>query len=256
MLDGKLGSGKSVLLANVVDDISLEVMHIKPIVTYFFCEVDILESLNAQTVVGSLLGQVLNALPDSPAFDKILGSSDLTREASELVDLLVHIMPNDRPLFIILDGVQNCLEQDFVEILSILKRLQGILKVYLCVSRRFDGREFVVDGTVHKFNIPENNPDIDQFIHSELVMSIQNDKLVLGDPTLSLEIQEALQKGAQGMFLWVALQFEALYQEHTDAAIREALKNLPKTLVETFARILRLSKSSSYSKYQESLFNL
>src|SRR5947209_4493874 len=51
---GKLGSGKSVLLANVVDDLHLHIQSENIAVAYFFCRYDIPESLRARTVIGSL----------------------------------------------------------------------------------------------------------------------------------------------------------------------------------------------------------
>jgi len=44
---GKLGSGKSVLLANIVDDLNLYVNGKNIPVAYFFCRYDVFESLDA-----------------------------------------------------------------------------------------------------------------------------------------------------------------------------------------------------------------
>ncbi|KAL8325300.1 hypothetical protein RB597_008523 [Gaeumannomyces tritici] len=61
----------------------------------------------------------------------------------------------------------------------------------------------------------------------------------MGEPGLILEIQDALVRGAHGMFLWVALQIESLCSAKTDEAIRQALADLPKDLPSTFSRILQ-----------------
>ncbi len=61
---GKLGSGKSVLLANIVDDLHLHVQSKDIVVAYFFCRYDIPESLKAWTVIGSLARQLLRPIPD------------------------------------------------------------------------------------------------------------------------------------------------------------------------------------------------
>ena len=49
---GKLGSGKSVLLANIVGDLSLSTAKEPPLVAYFFCRHDIPEGLRARTILG------------------------------------------------------------------------------------------------------------------------------------------------------------------------------------------------------------
>ena len=50
MYIGKLGSGKSVLLANIVDDLNLHVRSKNIVVAYFFCRHDIPESLKARSL--------------------------------------------------------------------------------------------------------------------------------------------------------------------------------------------------------------
>lgn len=57
------------------------------------------------------------------------------------------------------------------------------------------------------------------------------------------------------MFLWVALQIESLCAAKSDEAIHLALKDLPKSLPETFSRILQ--KSGELGKhYQTQIFKL
>ena len=69
-------------------------------------------------------------------------------------------------------------------------------------------------------SIPEENSDIEAFIEAELKSCIESKELVIGDPTLILEIRDALLEGSQGMFLWVALQIKSLCVMKTDDAIR------------------------------------
>jgi hypothetical protein len=49
--------------------------------------------------------------------------------------------------------------------------------------------------------IPDDNPDIEVFIGAKLESCIESKKLVIGNPALILEIQDALLKKSQGMFL-------------------------------------------------------
>ncbi|KAH7183897.1 hypothetical protein BKA60DRAFT_670559 [Fusarium oxysporum] len=55
---GKLGSGKSIVLANMVDDLYIHRQG-NPPVAYFFCRHDVPESLRARTILGSLARQLL-----------------------------------------------------------------------------------------------------------------------------------------------------------------------------------------------------
>jgi hypothetical protein len=94
--------------------------------------------------------------------------------------------------------------------------------------------------------MPDDNPDIEAFIEADLERCLCQKRLNLGDPKLVLEIQDALLKGAQGMFLWAALQIQSLCDMTTDQAIRQALADLPKDLSETFSRILQRARKADH----------
>ncbi|RYO84634.1 hypothetical protein DL766_005642 [Monosporascus sp. MC13-8B] len=182
---GKLGSGKSVLLANIVDDLNLHVQNL--------------------TVVEEFIDETASVL----AFERVF-------------KILQRALPPDF----------KALEAGIVPGLSL--------------------EQFAKHSTIA---IPEDNPDIEGFISAELERRLESGKLIIGDPTLILEIQDTLLEGAQGMFLWVALQIESLCAAKTDEALRQALTDLPKDLPETFSRILRRSGELG-TNYQTRTFEL
>ncbi|RMJ29022.1 hypothetical protein PHISP_00102 [Aspergillus sp. HF37] len=100
-------------------------------------------------------------------------------------------------------------------------------------------------------SIPEDNPDIGHFIDAELQNCLEAQTLTLGDPTLIARIRDVLLQGAQGMFLWVALQITSLCASRTDEDIQEALENLPRDLPETFSRTLQRSRKSEDDDLQK-----
>lgn len=81
---GTVGAGKSVLLANMVDDIFTYQTH--AIVTYFFCKHDIQSSLQADTIIQSLIRQILGQQlkQDWTPNDLGLGSDLLSRPYLDL----------------------------------------------------------------------------------------------------------------------------------------------------------------------------
>jgi ankyrin repeat domain-containing protein 50 len=245
---GKLGSGKSVLLANIVDDLNLHVESKNITVAYFFCRHDILASLKAQTVLGSLARQLLGPLPDLTNVAKLVkDATSSSLESWKLSKILQSALPPNHKAYFILDGHE-------------LGKLQRTISLLLCVSLRVDPSsafEFSSEQLVStKITlIPEDNPDIHTFIGAELERCINSREVVLGHPALVLEIRDALRKGSQGMFLWVALQIKSLCSMKTDDAIRQALADLPRDLSETFSRILRRSDGSGES-YQKRIFEL
>jgi predicted transcriptional regulator len=61
---GKLGSGKSVVLAQIVGDLVVEPTTGPCTVAFFFCRHDIRDGLLADTVIRSLARQLLRPIPD------------------------------------------------------------------------------------------------------------------------------------------------------------------------------------------------
>lgn len=243
---GKLGSGKSVLLANIVDDINLYVYDKGIAVAYFFCRHDIPESLNAGTIIGSLVRQLLLPIPDLAMVAKFLDDTTLALDFDRLFNLLRRALPSTYKAYFILDGLDECGDNERNQLILQLRKLQGTFTMLLCISFRLEPdnalklslEEFTAPTSI---SIPEDNPDIELFIQQELEFCIESRKLVIGNPTLILEIRDALLQGSQGMFLWVALQIISLCAMKTDASIRQALLDLPNDLSQTFTRILARS---------------
>jgi ankyrin repeat domain-containing protein 50 len=244
---GKLGSGKSVLLANIVDNLNLHIRSKNVVVAYFFCRHDTLESLKARTVIGSLARQLLHPIPDLAIVAELLDETSLALDFERIFSLLQRALPPNCKAYFILDGLDECDYAERKVLIQQLRKLQEIFTLLLCVSFRLEPNNALKLGS-EQFaaaivtSIPNDNPDIEAFIGAELESCIESKKLVIGNPALILEIQDALLEKSQGMFLWVALQIESLCAMKTDDAICQALADLPKDLSEMFSRILRRSE--------------
>ncbi|KAH6696537.1 hypothetical protein BKA61DRAFT_448954, partial [Leptodontidium sp. MPI-SDFR-AT-0119] len=257
---GRLGSGKSVLLANIVDDLNLYVQSKDSAVAYFFCRHDIPESLNAGTIIGSLVRQLLRPITDLEMVPKFLDDTTSAPDFELLFSLLRCNLPSTYKAYFILDGLDECDYEERKKLILQLRQLQDAFTILLSVSFRLEpdnalklsSEEFA---TPRCISIPEDNPDIEDFIDKELENCVESKKLVIGNPTLILEIRDALLHGSQGMFLWVALQIISLCAMKTDDAIRQALVDLPKDLSETFARILARSEVAG-QPYQRRILEL
>ncbi|KAI9760034.1 MAG: hypothetical protein M1840_002750, partial [Geoglossum simile] len=249
---GKLGSGKSVLLANIVDDINLHVQSKSHTVAYFFCRHDIPESLKARTIFGSLARQLLRPIPDLAMAAEILDETTSATDFERIFTLLQRTLPPDHKAYFILDGLDECDYAERKTLIQRLRKLQETFTLVLCASIRLDlknasilsSEQFIATRIT---SIPDENPDIEAFIEAELASCIESGGLVVGDPRLILKIQDALLEGSQGMFLWVALQIKSLCFMKTDNAILQALADLPKDLSETFSHILLRSEASGKS---------
>lgn len=258
---GMLGSGKSVLLANMIDDLNLHAHGSRVPVTYFFCCHNISESLKARTVMGSLARQLLAPALRLATVEDIMKEDVSARDFEDILSLLRRALPPGFRAYCVLDGLDECDDAEMSTLIHQLGVLQHDFSLLICVSSRV-GADNVLKFNPERFvrhrsmTMAEDNPDIASFIDAELERSIESRALTIGDPRLILEIRNALLKGARGMFLWVALQIGSLCTEKTDEAIRKALADLPKDLPTTFSRILRKSGELSGTHYQTRILEL
>jgi DNA replication protein DnaC len=92
---GKLGSGKSILLANIVEDLMTWVLEKTTPIAYFFCCYDILESLKARTIFRSLVRQLLSSIQDFELKEELPDKSVSDLDIETLQSLLRHIFPRN-----------------------------------------------------------------------------------------------------------------------------------------------------------------
>jgi ankyrin repeat protein len=246
---GKLGSGKSVLLANIVDDLSIATQKERPLVVYFFCRHDVPESLQARTIIGSIARQILRTVADLSVIAQSCEETHSTGDTEKVLDILLRGFSSSAKIYLVLDGLDECALMDKAILVPALQKIQEKMSISVCASFREEpnnGLQAIAEQLLdaHIVCIPKNNPDIEAFIEADLERCLRQGRLNIRDPTLISKIQDALLEGSQGMFLWVTLQIQSLCSMNTDYAIQEALSDLPKDLSETYARVLHRSGSS------------
>jgi DNA replication protein DnaC len=254
---GKLGCGKSVMMANMVDDINLSYEQNDKLVVYFFVQHDVHESLKARIIIGSLARQLL-AYKDSLPDKREPGQHAL--DIQDMIFLLENSYGKARQIYLVLDGLDLCEKQERKEVINFVRKLQRNLWLHACVSLR---QEPVYEpdpvyrrlSSITSCSFPDNGGDIAIFIDSELQRCLEDGSLTLGDPSLILYIEDALHKGSSGMFLWVALQIKTLCSLETDEEIVEALKDLPVDLSRTYDRIMQRAHGGTRS-YQDRILQL
>lgn len=201
ILKGKLGSGKSVLLANVVDDMVLR-RPTAPVI-YFFCCEDNPKSLNSRTILGSIARQLLETLPTeekSQITRKVQGNLD----EDGILNLLSSTFAARDMVFLVLDALDECNTQERNSLLRAIEQLQQCIRLAVCLSEPL-GAEFTTEkntklkGSRWSISLPEKRPDIRQYIEDRLLAKLEDGSLSVGDPNIILEIRDALDTGSQGM---------------------------------------------------------
>ena len=261
---GNLASGKTVMIASIIEDLTLAP---KTYVVYVICTNEDPSSLKARTIFGSIARQILEPLrsqldrhvfTDPPPLDSVDDVQDLLERYISSLD--------GQEIIVAIDGLEQCIEPEMLEVLSCIQRLRrslpvdrsAVFKFYL--SSRPETLKFLPVDMKSDFSLSmaDGGADLVDYVDHTLEELCLNGKLRLGNPQIIIDIRDALEQGAQGMFLWVYLQMEEICSRKSDRSILEALQNLPRNLPETFDRILQ--KVSDYGRENASLcksaFNL
>jgi Cdc6-like AAA superfamily ATPase len=170
---GKLGSGKSVLLANIVDDLNIHAKNNMIAVAYFFCRYNIPESLKARTILGSLARQLLRTIPDLAMVVDICEETCSTENTERILELICRGFPSGHKAYFILDGLDECEDVEREAVTQGLEKIQLTLKLQLLILFRVElnkGLESITKrlAVARIALILEDNPDIEAFIEAEL----------------------------------------------------------------------------------------
>ncbi|KAH8592594.1 hypothetical protein B0O99DRAFT_743497 [Bisporella sp. PMI_857] len=245
-LSGILGSGKSVVTAAAIDDLLCRPWKSNDHISFFFCEFDNASSLTAWTILGTLIRQCLSTNTLSKAIEDRLKElfKDLPPDAEDLEPLLHDIAATSGTMIFVIDGFDECAGSDGILVLRILHHFisssRSTIKIFL------SSRENVIGDIARTFDISQHvamdcdeaSTDIPTYVNSVVAEKIENGELIIGNIRLIQDIQNALVKGANGMFLWVAFQVQDLCHQKCDADIRKCLTSLPKDLPGTYEHVL------------------
>ena len=200
--EGKLGSGKSVLMANMVDDLVLENACKAHTVAFFFVSDDTTGN-RARIALGSLARQILESLPDFQWTDAVKEESrSLTMDRLTLI--LAKVVPPTRRMYLILDGFDEFPEVERRTLVEQLKELQSWVQLRVCISWRLEAKsrtreDFDVFRQNATVTIPLNNPEIEKFVKTEVDALLESGELGIRNDMMVNEIRQRLVKGADGM---------------------------------------------------------
>lgn len=158
---------------------------------------------------------------------------------SELVSILRGIAAELDEVFLILDGLDECVDHhDLLGVFEDMLRW-NVERLHVFLTGRFDQN---LDTTIKVMNVPivEVNKhvvdvDIELFVKDQLT---SHPKLRKWSPKLRDQIRDSLITGSQGMFRWVACQIDVIAKCVTPRDLVRTLRSLPKSLSATYTSIL------------------
>ncbi|KAF8865087.1 hypothetical protein BDZ45DRAFT_580955, partial [Acephala macrosclerotiorum] len=257
-LHGIAGSGKSVLVSSVIEDIRQEQsgnLNAAPL-AYFYCSRDAgePERANPEEIMRSILEQVASNTAELPIREPVVEIyKEKKREnrglppkepltLGETIDSLLKIF-EENPVTIVIDALDECDPDERHKLLSALDTIitESASLVRVFVSSRNDGD--IVCQLEESPNIfiraSDNSADIARYVQDKVSEAIMRKRMVKGKVSLEMKerIISTLIAGAQGMFRWASLQIQQLCDNRRvkhEEDISLELGRLPKTLEESY----------------------
>jgi len=191
----------------VVESLSAKYSQSTEKLVYFFCQYDDETSLQATTILQSIIRQLLDQ--DDARFTvnerSIEATLDNPHDVRLLEALLLDTISSLKSVVIILDGIDECPLSQMKTLLKILRSL--ILRQYAGLKLYLAGDDRITDlvkssldpGYVVSTGVPEAGSDLKELVQQLVDAKREDEDLVAGDSDLYDEIVDALSTTSQGM---------------------------------------------------------
>ncbi|KAH0420337.1 nacht domain protein [Colletotrichum camelliae] len=257
-LAGKIGSGKTILAAHIIDYVKRR-QTARTFISFFLIRFDDINSQDPDTILRSIVRQALAYQSDNKASLDLLELSERSSFDSEtLLDLLIEKIKSIEDFFIIIDGLDECGQQDqrvVLRTLAALLQRSEECRIKVLISARSSVKKQIdlLLPSTSRVTIGSENTDQDLLRYAEEILrEKQEGDWGVGDQSLIDEILRAISLGGEGMFLWVFLTIEDICTRRSDDEIRKALSGIPRDLPETFNRVLERISLEGLSFYNTS----
>ncbi|KAH9169161.1 ankyrin repeat-containing domain protein [Lactarius sanguifluus] len=270
-IHGKPGSGKSVLCSAIIQHIiTLRDVGLA-IVVYFYFDFRDANKKYRRGLLSSLLVQLASrSTPCLNILSHVYSAYDSGKEQPServlvqcLKDMLMAPSLSQFPTYIILDALDECPNTSGIptargHVLELVKDLVGLClpNLHMCITSRWENDirttlEPLASGHLSLHDQPGQKSDIVEYISAV----VQSDPQMISwrEDDRSLVIKTLSEK-ADGMFRWVFCQLEML--RHCLApSLRRQLYELPKTLDETYERVLKEIESTNQGQFARRLLH-
>ncbi|KAF5337741.1 hypothetical protein D9758_016029 [Tetrapyrgos nigripes] len=243
-LQGKAGSGKTFLCTNVIKTLRKDSVFL-----YYYFDTRDKAKVDYSGIVSSLLHQVAaEAMKQNSqnAYNAIHQLYINSKEGKFLIpedmeSTLLQLMTMMDVAYIIIDAIDECAEEDQGKLLALIDKLLTKLKnCFVLVSSRPHINMAHRKAQVISLDKQMSDVGITSDIEKYVDMKLQEQDA--WSPKLKAEIKDTLLNGANGQIRWVDCQLTALNEITIPKRVRKALKSLPKTLQETYGKILEQVK--------------
>jgi Cdc6-like AAA superfamily ATPase len=200
------GSGKSVLAASLVNDLSGASSHTGTIILYYYFDYAEVASLEPTHFVASLIKQCLEHMPldqFSENFTSPYSDSMSAPTISICVNYLISVLHDFSKIYMVLDGLDQLTPSSQTMVLDLISNLLGDNSLVVKVLVTSRPEELFIKKTLQPYRTIQSAKDmvcgdIALFIEEEMIALMKQNPL-LSNARLRREVVGALLSGADGM---------------------------------------------------------
>ncbi|KAK6533050.1 hypothetical protein TWF281_007211 [Arthrobotrys megalospora] len=244
-LYGIMGCGKTILSSTIIENLSAD----RPLLYFYFDFTD----GNKQTfdkMIRAIIYQLYYLYGKASSHLEALYHScedgQTQPSPSALLQTFLNMAEETEEICLVLDALDECNKEDRANLLAWMKGIRIALEhknIHLLVTSR---PENDIESGIKRLNCTDCALGIQSSLTANDIAAYIRWRVREDEglerwqpfPDIQDEIETELQQRSNGMFRWVACQLDALNDCLDLRQLRQTLRSLPKTLNETYARIL------------------
>ncbi|KAJ5379592.1 Vegetative incompatibility protein HET-E-1 [Penicillium cosmopolitanum] len=250
-IKGDPGKGKTMLLCGITDELcpatKLADPQAKTFLSFFFCQATVRKLSNAHAVLRGLIYMLVKQQPLflSHVQERFKDTGEPrfgdTEAWAALCNMFLEILRdwNLDKIFIMVDALDECVQDQDKLLQFILQETKELPHIKWIISSRnhVEQRIRLVDSqSILSLELQENTDSVSEAIGVYISDRISKLESLQDNPDREY-VQRALEKKAEGTFLWVALVVQEL--EDVDSwEVRQVVDDIPKGLDDLYARMI------------------
>ncbi|KAK6356878.1 hypothetical protein TWF718_001218 [Orbilia javanica] len=238
-IHGIPGAGKTIICSTIIE--YMKNLNVPSEVVYYYFDFSDTKKQTFKGFLQSAIYQLLVANPDIPEvatvlYEKHAGNQQPGHE--DLFELFLALASRSK-VFAIIDAIDECPKQERTDFLQLfVDKLQSRVNL-LVTSRREADIEKVLGNFTHILSVEDSQVDADVRIHVANAMATHPAFQSWTSAVVKKQVLDSIVAGCRGMFRWAVCQLDVMKQCSTPRMVRAELGRMPKTLDQTYDRILQ-----------------